>query len=126
MHSPSLRQTKRKPAKAAPVPAPELPAHLNFTFKDWLRQRTEPARLVTGWTPIRTLHADYVGWCEANRSPAEYVLGIDELSGRLRAHDDRQPETRLIERRPFGAPIGNTDYQLCFPRHLLPAIRVTR
>ena len=107
----------RKDCRTAPATDP-LPAHLNFTFKDWLRQRTERPRLPQGWMPGTKLYADYAEWCFGTQAPAEYVLGEAEFAGRLRAHDDRQPEIRKVSD-------GVRDsYALCFPRRLLPAIRV--
>ena len=58
------------------------------------------------------------GPASLTQAPAEYVLGEAEFAGRLRAHDDRQPEIRKVSD-------GVRDsYALCFPRRLLPAIRV--
>ena len=128
MHSTSL-QTTDKPAKRAPrrkaKPVLSLPVHLNFSFRDWLRQRTEPSRGAPGWTPLKLLFDDYVEWCGANDVPEEYHHPIEVFAGKLRAHDDREPQTRLIERGPAWAPIRTRTYELSFPRHLLSAIRVT-
>lgn len=120
MHSSSLptQTTRRAKRKANPAPAAALPAHLNFTFSDWLRQRTERPRLPQGWMPGTKLYADYAEWCAGTEAPAEYVIGEAEFAGRLRAHDDRQPEIRKI------TDGTRTSYALCFPRRLLPAIRV--
>lgn len=128
MHSPSLQTTattttrprrqRSKPQIAQTALAERLPEHLNFSFRDWLRQRTELPRLPQGWTPGTKLYADYAEWCAASEVPAEYVIGESDFAGRLRAHDDRQPEMRKISN---GVRIS---YALCFPRKLLPAIRV--
>ncbi len=123
MHSSSLpTPTTRRRAK--PAPAPLQPQHLNFTFRDWLRQRTELPRSAAGWTPLSALHADYVAWCAANDAPDAYVHGEAAFSGKLRAHHDREPEQRLVQKRGLYETVKSTAYELCFPRHLLAPIRV--
>lgn len=117
MHSTSLPTTSRR-KRAPKTPAPALPGHLNFSFRDWLRQRTELPRQTTGWTPLSRLHADYVEWCAANDVPAEYIVGVEEFSGRLRAHHDREPEKRKVQAG------SQTAYELCFPRFLMKPIRL--
>lgn len=111
------------PFAAAPVASEDHPPHLNFSFRDWLRQRTELPRSSAGWTPLSHLHADYRAWCEANAVPQVYVHGEAAFSGMLRAHQDREPETRLVEKRVNGEVRGS-GFELCFPRHLLAPIRV--
>ena len=118
MHSPSLRQTKRKPATAAPVPAAELPAHLNFTFPDWFRQRTQLPRMPQGWSPADRLYADYLEWCAANDAPPEYVLQLSLFDDLLRESCARLPEMRKVQE---GSLVR---YTRCYPRHLIPAIRI--
>ncbi|MHA3791485.1 hypothetical protein [Sphingomonas sp. YL-JM2C] len=135
MHSPSLptptrqrkapagarksRQPTAAPAEASPPP------HLNFSFADWFKARTEPARLPQGWTPIGLLYEDYLAWCAGNDVPAAHIHNQDELAGKLRARDDRAPQKLLIDRRQLGQPVGVRSYELCFPRFLRPAIRVS-
>ena len=113
-------RTRRK-ATAAVEP---LPQHLNFSFRDWLRQRTELPRKGRGWTPLSALYADYRIWCHANAIPAEYLHSEPEISGKLRAHCDRAPETRLVEHRGLNQTVISSGYELCFPRYLMPPIRV--
>lgn len=129
MHSPSLptsttiRKAPPRARRSRPA-AEQLPAHLNFSFSDWIKQRTEPSRQPTGWTPLSLLHADYRTWCEATDVPAGYILAEAEFSGRLRAHSDREPETRPVERRGMFETVVDRTYELCFPRFLKPAVRV--
>lgn len=114
--------TRSRRKAAAPVEI--LPAHLNFSFRDWLRQRTELPIRPAGWTPLSVLYADYKSWCEAADVPAAYVHGEAEFSGRLRAHSDREPETRPVERRGLYETVVDRRFELCFPRYLKAAIRV--
>ncbi len=102
----------------------EHPAHLNFSFAEWLKQRTELPRQPSGWTPLSVLYADYVDWCGYTAVPAAYVHSEPEFSGRLQARCDRRPEVKLVERRGLNQTVLNRSTELCFPRHLLPPIRV--
>lgn len=113
----TARRSRRKPTAQAIATAP-LPAHLNFSFREWLRQRTELPRNPQGWTPLRKLYGDYLEWCVANDVPADYIHSEPEFSGRLRAHHDREPEQRKVQ------DGSRVDYALCFPRFLIRPIRV--
>lgn len=118
MRSTSLPQARRT-RKAAPAAPEVFPDHLNFSFPDWFRQRTELPRTSAGWTPVRTLHNDYVLWCAANAVPEAYVHDRAAFEALLGSACGRSPETRKIV-------AGSQEaFEPCYPRFLMRPIRVS-
>lgn len=121
------RPLRFQPVAQRPIgPVEQTPAHLNFTVADWFKLRTELPRQPSGWTPVTTLYADYLEWCSYTDVPYLDVLPQSDFEAQLRTRDDRAPEMMLVEKRAPYAAIGTKRPELCYPRHLRPAIRVTQ